>query len=659
MTPSYAAGQTEKQRAKQESHREVPNDPYVESPRDAMGTSPSYRFLAPGIVTTQVNVNGSGQNIVGDAANEPSIALNPLDPNFISIGWRQFNTIASDFRQAGYGFTTDGGSSWTFPGVLEPGVFRSDPVLDYDASGNIYYNSLTLTGGSNYTCDVFKSTTGGSTWDGGVDARGGDKQWMTIDKTGGVGAGNVYAYWTSFYSSCSPGYFTRSTNSGASFQSCITVSGGPYWGTLDVGPDGELYVAGEGFVVAKSTNAQNDGQAIVWDFNRNVSLGGFLSYGEGPNPDGLLGQAWIAVDRSNGPTRGYVYLLASVDRSGQDPVDVMFSRSTDGGNSWSTAVRINNDAGNNYQWFGTMSVAPNGRIDVVWLDTRNDPGGFDSELFYSYSTDGGISWSGNDQMSESFDPHVGWPIQQKMGDYFDMISDDGGAHLAWAGTFNGEQDVYYSYITPEALTGIPCEDIFFFNAKCNATGAAQAMVKLSGDYSGQTVTFDLDGSPQVATLMSNGTNTIGKMTVPHAGMGDHTVTLTDPSGCFSPVMINCQVDAAPDPEWDALWAEYEVLEQEQKSIQQGTRILGNYPNPFNPTTTIRYTLSGESRVTLNVYNMLGQVVTTLVDAQQGSGYHEAVWDGRNNSGASVSTGMYIYRLTAGDFSETRRILLAK
>jgi hypothetical protein len=82
MTPSYAAGQTEKQRAKQESHREVPNDPYVESPRDAMGTSPSYRFLAPGIVTTQVNVNGSGQNIVGDAANEPSIALNPLDPNF-------------------------------------------------------------------------------------------------------------------------------------------------------------------------------------------------------------------------------------------------------------------------------------------------------------------------------------------------------------------------------------------------------------------------------------------------------------------------------------------------------------------------------------------------------------------------------------------------
>jgi len=308
-----------------------------------------------------------------------------------------------------------------------------------------------------------------------------------------------------------------------------------------------------------------------------------------------------------------------------------------------------------------MSVAPNGRIDVVWLDTRNDPGGYDSELYYSNSTDGGLTWSANEQMSESFDPHVGWPIQQKMGDYFDMVSDDGGAHLAWAGTFNGEQDVYYSYITPESLPGIPCSEIFFFNAKCNMSGAAQAMVKMNGDWTGETVTFDLDGVDYVSTVLSNGTNSIAKLTVPHAGMGPHTVTLEDPAGCYSPVDITCAVDALPDPEWDALWAEYDVLEAQAalKSLPEGTRIIGNYPNPFNPSTTIRYTLNAGSPVTITVHNMLGEVVRTLVEEYQGAGYHEVVWDGKNNTGSSVSSGMYIYRLTAGGFSETRRILLTK
>lgn len=62
--------------------------------------------------------------------------------------------------------------------------------------------------------------------------------------------------------------------------------------------------------------------------------------------------------------------------------------------------------------------------------------------------DQGESWSENERLSDSFDPHVGWPQQTKMGDYFDMFSDDKGAHLAWAATFNGEQDVYYSLIVP-------------------------------------------------------------------------------------------------------------------------------------------------------------------------------------------------------------------
>jgi hypothetical protein len=154
-------------------------------------------------------------------------------------------------------------------------------------------------------------------------------------------------------------------------------------------------------------------------------------------------------------------MLCSVERySAPDPLDVMFARSTDGGASWSAPVRVNDDPGNSaYQWFGTLSVSPAGRIDVIWLDTRDDPGGYDSALYYAHSWDAGVTWSQNQQLSPSFDPHVGWPQQDKMGDYFHMVSTETGAHLAWAATFNGEQDVYYGHIASgnEVAIDLSCE----------------------------------------------------------------------------------------------------------------------------------------------------------------------------------------------------------
>src|SRR6516165_1792105 len=76
-----------------------------------------------GYTSIQVNVNASQQDILGDAANEPSIAVDPNDHNRMLIGWRQFDTIASNFRQAGFGFSSNGGATWT-TGKINPGVFR-------------------------------------------------------------------------------------------------------------------------------------------------------------------------------------------------------------------------------------------------------------------------------------------------------------------------------------------------------------------------------------------------------------------------------------------------------------------------------------------------------------------------------------------------------
>src|SRR5438876_11857722 len=90
----------------------------------------------------QVNVDANHQNILGDAANEPSIAVDPTDGNKMTIGWRQFNTVNSNFRQGGWGYTTDGGTTGTFPGVLENNVFRSDPVTNSNETGTFFYLSL-------------------------------------------------------------------------------------------------------------------------------------------------------------------------------------------------------------------------------------------------------------------------------------------------------------------------------------------------------------------------------------------------------------------------------------------------------------------------------------------------------------------------------------
>jgi hypothetical protein len=85
----------------------------------------------------------------------------------------------------------------------------------------------------------------------------------------------------------------------------------------------------------------------------------------------------------------------------------------------------------------------------------------------------------------------------------------------------------------------------------------------------------------------------------------------------------------------------------------------NYPNPFNPATTIRYALPEAANVRLVVYNLLGQAVKVLMNTSQGPGHYAVVWDGRDEVGRPAATGVYIYRLQAGAFVQTRKMLFAK
>jgi len=103
-----------------------------------------------------------------------------------------------------------------------------------------------------------------------------------------------------------------------------------------------------------------------------------------------------------------------------------------------------------------------------------------------------------------------------------------------------------------------------------------------------------------------------------------------------------------------------VTSDVRSSQQPGQfNLTQNYPNPFNPTTRISYVLAQGSNVRLEVYDLRGAVIRTLVNQSQSSGAYTVQWDGTNQLGETVGSGLYLYKLTAGDFSKTRKMLFAK
>jgi hypothetical protein len=97
----------------------------------------------------------------------------------------------------------------------------------------------------------------------------------------------------------------------------------------------------------------------------------------------------------------------------------------------------------------------------------------------------------------------------------------------------------------------------------------------------------------------------------------------------------------------------EGLRPESFSLSQ------NYPNPFNPETQINYALPQDCDVKVTIYNLLGQRVRTLVDERQSAGYRTVLWDGKDEQGVDVASGVYFYRLKAGDFVDSKKMLLLK
>ncbi len=498
----------------------------------------------------QINTDAAGNDKPGDAANEPTLAVSPVNPDILVVGWREFPTISSDARYAGFAWSHDGGLTWTNGGNLTPpadqpsNAQQSDPLLDVDSDGVFYYWSEVFRPNPPTAHYVYQSTDGGMTWGEPPKvqdpATPGDKEWFVIDRTGGQGEGFLHGGWNNF--DLGGMVYVRSTDGGQTFSDPVRIAdqGGTQWMMqFAVGPDGEVYAVWRNYnrnriYITKSTNASDGSQTPA--FNA-YGAGGFNGVdlevdssndpGNIPiNPAGFH-QVYIDVDRSDSPRRGNVYVVWADDR--RDPSDIRFARSTDGGVTWDLNIQLNDDAAhpNAYQWFPAMTVAPSGRIDVTWYDTRDDLGDNrpESRLYYSYSVDGGMTWSVDRPLSDPFDTTVGYPDQQKIGDYYQIKSSDAKTHIVYSATYNGGEDLWYLSETPIRLSVDPLQ------------AGGQAQITGTGGIPGRNawVLYSLTGPgetfiPQLGTTIGLRNPQIGAGPILTDGQGDFSAQTPVPQG---------------------------------------------------------------------------------------------------------------------------------
>jgi len=203
-----------------------------------------------------------------------------------------------------------------------------------------------------------------------------------------------------------------------------------------------------------------------------------------------------------------------------------------------------------------------------------------------------------------------------------------------------------------------CDKVSQFQARCRAGGLIKARVTMEdASHAGDVIEISIDGVPYEVTIDATGR---GQLSQGGFSPGPHTVELTNPGQCLDPIVVTCRtsLDEMASDGWDD-----ELISESPTETalvgQPAFGLAGNYPNPFNPSTTIRYMLSNDGPVSIRVYNMLGQEVATLVDGFQKAGEQSVVWHGVNNFGQGVASGLYVYRLQTGSTVMSQKMLFAK
>jgi len=400
---------------------------------------------------------------------ETSIAINPTNPD---------NIVGVAQSQAGELFyvSVDGGTSWTEGNLLDPRAL-GDPSIAFDGDGNAYYGYIgmfTHTG-----IFVNQSVDGGVTWPPNgtavVEREGRtpfeDKSYVACDATDGAFRGNVYVAWTQFDSlgSAAPEdssriHFARSTDGGLSFTAPVRISdqAGDCRDSDDtvegavpaVGPDGTVYTAWSGPRGIEFDRSTDGGLSFGTDLVISDQPGGWAF--AVPGMYRCNGFPITKADLSQGPYRGRVYVCWSDQRNGD--TDVFLLHSDDGGATWSSKVRVNDDPVGNgrHQFFPWMDVDPvTGQVCIVFYDRRESVDSLATDVYLAVSEDGGDSFV-NEKISDS--PFTPTP-DVFFGDYIGVAAYGGRIRPLWTRLDGTTLSLWTALVDPDPGTPVQFSDL--------------------------------------------------------------------------------------------------------------------------------------------------------------------------------------------------------
>jgi hypothetical protein len=608
---------------------------------------------------TVVTVGGYDNFFLGTDFAEGHISENPRMPGQYFVA---FNINGTWYSLNGY--------DWLQNNPVFTSTMRGDPVAAHDSLGNLYYENM-YGSPSILGTKIIKSTNNSVTWLPDVFGNTGvDKNWIAADQTGGPFANFVYTVMTA----SSGGNFKRSTNGGASFDLTFSPGTQSLPGMMVcVGANGSVS-GGAVYVVTNSGSSF----ASTYTFYRSTNGGAnftlmssqnFANY-VGTNVGGRNSVAnmrtrpypFITADNSFGPNRGRLYVVyASNEPAGNGNKSDIFSRySTNGGSTWSSPVKVNDDLNtqNHQQWHpATWCDKETGRLYVQWMDTRDTPTSDSAYMYATYSTDGGLTFVPNQRISNAkmkIDCPTcgGGGTPRYQGDYNGIVSNGKTSMLVWTDFRAGRFDSYVSYFPDFAFTVTPALD------SINAVNGMIdfIMAKPSSKLHTDTVYFSTTVTPNPGAgltisypsgnflPLTTGSRRV-RFTANNLTPGTYTVTVTAKGPNGTPVHKRNVTIVASSTVTGVT---------NETNIPTKFDLLQNFPNPFNPTTKITYTLAKNTSVKLTVYNGAGERVKSYNIGTQNAGIYNVDFDGKG-----LASGVYYYKLETEFFTATRKMLLIK